>query len=74
MIVELDGEKVRGLREERWWSRAELAKRAGIGESTLRNIEIDYSRVRLNTARKVAKALKVEPKSLAKRSEVSNVA
>lgn len=65
MVVNLDGEKVKGLRESGWVSREELAGQAGIGVSTLRNIEANKSPVRLGTARKIAKALGVEPKSLA---------
>jgi ribosome-binding protein aMBF1 (putative translation factor) len=65
MIVNLDGDRVRTMREERWMSREELAAKAGIGLSTLRNIEVSFSGVRLSTARKLAKALGVPPKSLA---------
>lgn len=68
MIVNLDGEKVKRMREERWMSRQELAEKAGIGVSTLRNIEASFSGVRLSTARKLAKALGVAPKSLAGQS------
>lgn len=65
MIVRLDGDKIRTTREEMWLSREELARKAGIGVSTLRNIEASATGVRLSTARKLAKALRVPPKTLA---------
>ncbi len=65
MIVELDGERIKEMREERWMSREELAAKAGIGLSTLRNVETAFSGARLSTARKLGKALEVPPKSLA---------
>ncbi len=64
MIVSLDGEKIRAMREESWLSREELASEAGIGLTTLRNIEKEKTGVRLATARKLARALGVAPKSL----------
>lgn len=64
MFVNLDGVKVRRLREREWASREEMAKRAKVGASTLRNVEANKGPVRLSTARKIAQALGVEPKSL----------
>ncbi len=68
MIVNLDGQKVRAMREERWLSREELATKADVGLTTLRNIECETTGVRLATARKLAKVLGVNPKSLARES------
>ncbi len=65
MIVSLNGDRIRAMREAAWMSREELAKKAGIGLTTLRNIEKEQTGVRLGTARKLAKALGVRPKSLA---------
>lgn len=64
MVVNLDGEKVRKIRERNWMSGPELAKKAGVGATTIRNVEANKTPVRLSTARKIAKALGVEPKSL----------
>lgn len=65
MIVRLDGERIRAMREERWMGREEFAKKAGVGLTTLRNVENESTGVRLGTARKLAEALGVPPKSLA---------
>lgn len=68
MIVSLDGDQIRTMRENMWLSREELAKKAGIGLTTLRNIERQNTGVRLATARKLGKVFGVDPKSLARNS------
>jgi transcriptional regulator with XRE-family HTH domain len=60
MQVRLDGERVRGLREERGLSKGELADAAGISRTTARNAERGVP-VRGATGRAVAKVLGVEP-------------
>lgn len=69
MRVYLDGRKVRHLREEMWLSRAEACELSGVGYSTWRNVEINKGAVRSTTARKMARILQIEPKSLAGRKE-----
>ena len=64
MFVMLNGEKVREIREQKWLSRAELAGKAGIATSTLRNVEVNAGPVRLGTARGIGEALGVSPRSL----------
>ena len=64
MYVVMDGEKIGELRQERGFSRQELAEEAGVSVSTLRRVEAGGSAVRLKTARKVGAALEVDPKSL----------
>lgn len=65
MDVKVDGRCVRVLREESLRTRAEIASLAGIAESTIAKIETGKDIVRMATARKLAQALKVEPKVFA---------
>lgn len=54
------GQRVKALREERGWTQAELARRAGLTHETISNYERD-SRVRppLFTVQAIARALEV---------------
>ena len=67
MLVTLNGEMVRRLRESNWMTMRELAEAAGVSESTISNVEsqTQKKRVRPKTARKIAVALGVEPRRLA---------
>lgn len=64
MLVKMRGEEVRALREERDLTREEFAREAGIARSTVERVEGGRT-VRLDTARKVAGTLEVEPTSVA---------
>ncbi len=66
--VKVSGEKLKGLREQRFMSRAELAEKAGLHPDhigRLERSEVDNSR--LPNIRKIAEALGVEPSELVKR-------
>jgi transcriptional regulator with XRE-family HTH domain len=62
MYVILDGERVRELREEEGMSRRDLAATAGISPTTLRRVEDNRGPVSLTSARKVGRALDVNPR------------
>jgi transcriptional regulator with XRE-family HTH domain len=61
--VAIDGRKVRALREERAMTRRELAEVAGLGESTVRNVE-KGANVRVRTVRNVAAVFGMRPQEL----------
>ena len=61
MFVQLDGPKVRELREADGAGRSSLARRAGISPTTLRRVEGNRGPVMVKTARKIAAALDVDP-------------
>lgn len=64
-VVRIDGEKVRSVREARFFSQRELASRAGINHNTIWRIEGGKSiEVHPRTIRKIAEALSVDPASL----------
>jgi XRE family transcriptional regulator, fatty acid utilization regulator len=65
VYVKIDGEQVRSLRKERGLSRQEFAEASGVGVSTLHNVETGKTYARPSTARKIADALGVDPRSLA---------
>ena len=60
MYVEMHGEQVRALREGRGMSKRDLAAAAGVSKTTMRNAERGEP-VQTETARKVARALEVDP-------------
>ena len=60
MYVELFSERVKTLREEREMIKRDLAATAGVSKATARNAERGAP-VRSKTARKVARALDVDP-------------
>ena len=68
--MEVSDTKLRRLRRERAWSIRELAQRAGVSTDTIYSLEHgrrEWAWPR--TVRKLAKALKVEPKELMKGEE-----
>lgn len=71
MNVYVDGPKVRGLREAAGMNRGEMPASSAISRGTLARMEREEGRVALNSARKVARALSVEPRSLASAFEIT---
>jgi len=63
----IHGGRVRGLREARFLSRKELAEKAGVGYSTLANLESGFvKRPRPETIRALASVLGVKPQSISR--------
>ena len=63
--VKIDGEKVRTARERAFFSKSELADRAGLNRNTIGRIEeVRATEVYPRTIRKIAEALSVDPASL----------
>ena len=61
----LDGEKLRALREERFLSHRELAKLAGVSPTTVLNLETNpETMAQRRTVRKLAEALGIDPHKL----------
>jgi len=60
----VDGEKLRALREARFLSHRDLAKRAGVSPTTILNLEASRVEAQRRTVRKLAEALDVEPAEL----------
>jgi transcriptional regulator with XRE-family HTH domain len=59
-----DGEKLRTLREARFLSHRDLAKRAGVSPTTVLNLEAGRVEAQRRTLRKLARALEVDPAEL----------
>lgn len=66
LMPQVDGEKLRAIREERFLSHRELAQRAGISPTTVLNLEKEQAEPQRRTIRKIANALGVEPAELVK--------
>lgn len=67
LMPNLNGEKLRALREERFLSHRELAKIAGVSPTTVLNLETNpETMAQRRTVRKLAEALGVPPAELLK--------
>jgi len=64
----VDGEKLRTLRERRFLSHRDLAKRAGVSPTTVLNLEAGRVEAQRRTVRKLAEALEVDPAELVESS------
>jgi DNA-binding XRE family transcriptional regulator len=65
LMPNVDGEKLRALREDRFLSHRELAKLAGVSPTTVLNLETNpETTAQRRTVRKLAKALAVQPRDL----------
>jgi len=60
----IDGEKLRALREARFLSHRDLAKRASVSPTTVLNLETGRVEAQRRTVRKLAEALGVDPSEL----------
>ena len=65
LMPNVDGEKLRAMREDRFLSHRELAKLAGVSPTTVLNLETNpETMAQRRTVRKLAKALRVPPRDL----------
>ena len=64
LMPQINGEKLRELRERRFLSHRELAQLAGVSPTTVLNLEKGQAEPQRRTFRKLAKALGVEPEEL----------
>jgi transcriptional regulator with XRE-family HTH domain len=60
-------DRLRELREERFLSHRELAKKAGVSPTTVLKLERGEGEAQRRTVRKLASALEVEPAELVER-------
>jgi transcriptional regulator with XRE-family HTH domain len=65
--MEVDVEKLKGLREDAVLSQRELARMAGLAYGTVWRLENGFPEARTGTIRKLADALGVEPRELVKK-------
>jgi transcriptional regulator with XRE-family HTH domain len=70
MPLDVDGKRVKALREMRVMERRELAERSGISYSTICQIETDQRMARAHTVKRLADALGVPPEELIRRLKV----
>ncbi len=68
-FMEVDGARLRQLRQERALSLRALGERSGIAFDTINKLENEYREAQPRTIRRLAEALGVEPKELMKREE-----
>ncbi len=64
VMPQIDGEKLRALREDKFLSHRELAKRASVSPTTVLNLEAGKAEAQRRTVRKLAEALEVNPREL----------
>ena len=64
VMPHVHGEKLRQLREARFLSHRDLAKRAGVSPTTILNLEANRVEAQRRTVRKLAQALEVDPAEL----------
>ncbi len=65
VMPQIDGEKLRALREDKFLSHRELAKIAGVSPTTVLNLETNpETAAQRRTVRKLAEALGVAPSEL----------
>ena len=67
--VEVDGMRLRELRERRVLSQGQLAERAGVGRNTINRLEGGRLKARPSTLQKIAGALGVDPEELVRMEE-----
>ena len=64
VMPHVDGEKLRQLRERRFLSHRDLARRANVSPTTVLNLEANRVEAQRRTIRKLAAALEVDPAEL----------
>ena len=65
-FVEVDGTKLRELRRHKMLSLRELEQRSGVAFDNINKLENEKRRAQPRTLRKLAEALRVEPRELMK--------
>ncbi len=65
-FLEVDGARLRHIRQERALSLRELGRVSGVAFDTINKLENEYREAQPRTLRKLAEALGVEPKELMK--------
>jgi len=60
----VDGEKLKALREARFLSHRDLARKADVSPTTVLNLEANKVEAQRRTIRKLAEALDIEPREL----------
>lgn len=68
-FTEVDGARLRQLRQERALSLRELGERSGVAFDTINRLELGKQEAQPRTIRRLAEALGVEPIELMKREE-----
>ncbi|CAA9457194.1 MAG: hypothetical protein AVDCRST_MAG28-2635 [uncultured Rubrobacteraceae bacterium] len=63
-FTEVDGSRLRQLRQERALSLRELGERSGVAFDTINKLENEHRKAQPRTIRRLAEALGVEPKEL----------
>ena len=64
VMPNIDGEKLKELRDARFLSHRELAKIAGVSPTTVLTLEAGKTEAQRRTVRKLAEALDVDPREL----------
>jgi transcriptional regulator with XRE-family HTH domain len=68
-FMEVDGARLRQVRQVRALSLRELGERSGVAFDTINKLENEHREAQPRTIRRLAEALGVEPKELMKREE-----
>ncbi len=68
-FTEVDGARLRQLRQERALSLRELGERSGVAFDTINKLENEHREAQPRTIRRLAEALGVEPRELMKGEE-----
>jgi transcriptional regulator with XRE-family HTH domain len=63
-FMEVDGARLRQLRQERALSLRELGERSGVAFDTINKLENEYREAQPRTVRRLAEALGIAPKEL----------
>jgi transcriptional regulator with XRE-family HTH domain len=62
--MDIDGKKLRRLRQRRLWLIGDLAEKSGVHRNLISNYELGKAGAHPDTIRKLAEALEVEPHEL----------
>ena len=68
-FIEVDGRRLRRLRRQKALSQQDVERMTGVAQATLSDLEGGKRGARASTLRKLAEALKVEPRELMKEEQ-----